>query len=113
MPSFEIENYSLAQFNRSASTNGTRAVIRFYDATDNLVIYAQFWKGDTLLPNRLHNGVYYLYFAWDEYLPMVDMLRNEKPIYGAIADSLTWGYITTRREPIGEAEIDELTRVID
>jgi len=110
MPSFKIENYTLQQLCRSASTNGTRGVIRFHDDSGDLVIYAQFWKGATLPPIRVHNGIYYLYFAWDEYLPMVDMLRNEKPIYATVADSLTWGFITTREEPVGEDEMAELSQ---
>jgi len=108
MPSFRIENYRLQQLSLSAFAEGTRTRIALYDDSGNYVIRAGFRKGNPLPPNSSHNGIYYLYFAWDEYLPLVDMLRNEKPIYALVSDSLDWGMIYTGSEPIGEEEVDEL-----
>jgi hypothetical protein len=46
-----------------------------------------------------------LFFPIADLLPFVDMLRNEKPIYGHLrADHPQWTSVTTSNEPVGEGE---------
>jgi hypothetical protein len=38
--------------------------------------------------------------------PFVDMLRNEKPVYGHLrGDRPEWTSVTTGKEPVGEGEL--------
>jgi hypothetical protein len=40
--------------------------------------------------------------------PFVDMLRNEKPVYGHLrGDKPEWMSVTTGKEPVGEGEADK------
>jgi hypothetical protein len=40
------------------------------------------------------------------YTHILDILRNEKPIYFSFSQKSKLGYIHTGKEPVGEGEID-------
>ena len=47
----------------------------------------------------------YMFMPMSDMLAFVDILRNEKPIYGHLrADRPEWTSITTTQEPVGEGE---------
>ncbi|MEQ8674949.1 MAG: hypothetical protein RLP44_03730 [Aggregatilineales bacterium] len=49
----------------------------------------------------------YMFLPMSDMLAFVDILRNEKPIYGHLrADRTDWTSVTTSQEPVGEGEID-------
>ena len=53
--------------------------------------------------HRRHYGA--LFFPIADLMPFIDMLRNEKPIYGHLrADNPQWTSVTTSNEPVGEGE---------
>ncbi len=46
-----------------------------------------------------------LFLPFRDISVLVDLLRNEKPLYAHLrADRLAWTSITTNREPVGEGE---------
>ena len=46
-----------------------------------------------------------LFLPFRDISVLVDLLRNEKPLYAHLrADRLSWTSITTNREPVGEGE---------
>jgi hypothetical protein len=46
----------------------------------------------------------YLHVCFDQYQGIIDLLRNEKPIYAFYRDDVKLGYVGTSTEPVGEAE---------
>jgi len=79
--------------------------------TANSNIYLYFYKEGVQLPeNRspIHGGRQhvYLYFPYNHYPNMIDLLRNEKPINVFYRDDFKLGYLTTSMEPVGENEFE-------
>ena len=80
--------------------------------TANSNIYLYFYKeGVQLRENRssIHGGRQhvYLYFHYNHYPNMIDLLRNEKPINVFYRDDFKLGYLTTSMEPVGENEFED------
>lgn len=48
--------------------------------------------------------IYYVYYHVDRYLAMIDILRNEKPLFFYYNHDNHESYVTTSGEPVGEAE---------
>lgn len=72
-----------------------KAVLRFVD--------------NTLPANSMEKigskNVYYGYFNTKQFSPLIDILRNEGPLYFYFNHSNKECYITTEDEPVGEGEI--------
>ena len=49
-------------------------------------------------------NIYYVYYHADNYPAMIDILRNEKPLYFYYNHDNHESYVTTSNEPVGEAE---------
>ena len=52
------------------------------------------------------NKLVYLRYPMSMYPNVIDLLRNEKPIYFSYSESLKMGHIRTGKEPIGEGSDD-------
>lgn len=70
----------------------------------------RFVKGG--LPENKENhigskNIYYAYFHQDQFYPMVDVLRNEKPLFFYYNHDNHECYITTSSEPVGEHEMSD------
>ena len=50
------------------------------------------------------NEVLNIYFHETELVPLLDTLRNEKPLFVKFHTDLKWGSVGTNREPVGEQE---------
>jgi hypothetical protein len=49
----------------------------------------------------------YMFMPISDILPFVDMLRNEKPVFGHLrGDKPEWTSVTTSNEPVGEGEMN-------
>ena len=79
--------------------------------SENLVGACWFLREGQALPaNRkatLSSGspYYILYYRYSQMSDLVDLLRNEKPIYLFFRDEDKLGYLTTSAEPVGEEEL--------
>jgi hypothetical protein len=45
-----------------------------------------------------------IYFHEAEFVPLLDTLRNERPMYVKYNTDLKWGSVGTGKEPVGEQE---------
>lgn len=50
------------------------------------------------------NGVLNIYFYETQFVPMLDTLRNERPVHVKFNAGLKWGSVGTGKEPVGEQE---------
>lgn len=87
-----------------------RAIIRCYN-DNSLILEANFYPGKNRIPENyysINSKLVYLRYPMSMYSQILDLLRNEKPIYFRFNESSKVGFIRTGKEPVGEGEFDEL-----
>lgn len=101
--SIQIRTYNVESF----SSNQNPASINLYDKTGKHFAIAIFRPDSEDLPEANHgtDGKYRLYYYRKYFSDVIDLLRNEKPVYmhfwsGAGSNT----HIGTKREPVGEEE---------
>lgn len=70
---------------------------------------ANFYRDNKSLPENYHDvnsKLVYLKYPLSMYPKIIDILRNEKPIYFSYSDKSKLGYFRTGKELIGEGESD-------
>ena len=97
----EITSYDYGAHS-SQGTGGSTWFIRLWSASGFLGS-ALFMKDATLLGAGKYVGGYVLYYDNGDLPWVVDMLRNEKPVYLSYDRGNAW--LKTTQEPIGEGEI--------
>ena len=105
--SSEIENYSVLLLTGYSGGGGSQiGFVYLYGPANQYLGYVGIIKdGEPLPANVQHsNDILNIYFHEAEFVPLLDTMRNEKPIYVRFHTSLKWGSIGTDREPVGEAE---------
>lgn len=107
---FLVERYQVTLGDHTATWAGTtvkaRGIVACFGEFLRLLFY--FLPEDSPLPSPIwveEARVSVVFLPFDTMAPFVDVLRNEKPIYGNI-DSEAPGesYISTLHEPVGEEE---------
>jgi hypothetical protein len=100
---YEVTTYRY-EFRRSAT--GSFAVV-WLSSGDRLVCSAAFVDGGRPLPppNESANGVITMSLRASSLHDVIDMLRNEKPVYFLWSPEAKLASITTFAEPVGEGEI--------
>jgi hypothetical protein len=101
MATWQVGNYRLYQ--NAGITTGTKAVIRLEEQGGANALHAYFMTDDPLPQNNVNGSFYFLYFPYDMFLSMMEMLREEKPIWVHAYNQYNV-YIGTHQEPIGEDE---------
>jgi len=104
----EIKGYNCALF----SSAGNPAKVSLIDENKDYFATAYFRPENETLPQAHIDslGKYRLYFYRSYLHDLIDLLRNEKPLYLLFWDDGTGNtnanntHISTSREPIGEAE---------
>lgn len=110
---FEIDEYKVRLTHALKAKVGgidieARGIISCYGEGMRLIIY--FLTEKSPVPDPFFNaekdkGV--MIRPFDEIGPFVDLLRNEKPIYGHLdSDEPHYNSVTTSKEPVGEEEED-------
>ena len=57
-------------------------------------------------PTQGSNGIYYLHYPRDQYQDIIDLLRNEGPVYlWPQTDTFPYASLGTSPEPVGEGEL--------
>ncbi|GJL53523.1 MAG: hypothetical protein NPIRA02_06550 [Nitrospirales bacterium] len=106
MPSevFEITSYRYYQF--SSRENVFKAVISC-SASGGKTVYVYFDGGEHSLAEARKNGnSYFLYYRYADMANIIDMLRNEKPIWMVyVPEGSNNSRISTSQEPVGEGEL--------
>ncbi|MBZ0280616.1 MAG: hypothetical protein K8L97_07725 [Anaerolineae bacterium] len=109
---FEIKEYmvvwrQLELMNVNGITARVRALVRCTGGEYTLDVY--FLAEDSAYPEPTYdvpNKRGYMYLNIRDIGPFVDMLRNEKPVYGHLrGDRPEWMSVTTGKEPVGEGEL--------
>lgn len=105
MPNFvssSIDKYKVVLYGRGAVGGDLVAFIHCYYNGNN-VMTCEFYSDGSVLPeNRNAGGRVGLTYHWSHFGSVIDVLRNEKPIYFGFIDSTKVGYISTQEEPVGE-----------
>jgi len=84
------------------------AIVKCYH-DDDFVLQLNFYPDTEKLPKNyqdVKSKLVYLRYHLSMYPNIIDLLRNEKPIYFSYSDKSKGGYIRTGKEPIGEGEND-------
>ncbi len=109
MASFKINNYSVRIWSSKRTTNlnpgSAMAGIYLYEGTKYRG-YAYFFADDTPLAAPVYHsssGRIFVHYNLVQFHAILDMLRNEDPIY-LYYHSPTNAGLNTGREPIGEEE---------
>lgn len=101
----EVGTYEVLMI--SGYGNGNQiGFIYFYEPSGGYIGYAGIIKSGAPLPGNVKwpNGVLNIYFSDTQLGPMLDTLRNERPVYVKYNTDLKWGSVGTGKEPVGEQE---------
>ena len=85
-----------------------RVIVKCYH-DDDFVMQANFYPEKMALPENYYDekfNLVYLRYPLSMYADIIDILRNEKPIYFSFSLRSKLGFIRTGKEPIGEGEND-------
>lgn len=110
MPIIEIKKYDVAYYAGGQNSAGYpyRAIIGLRDEDDGLIGAAYFHRDPRTLPvadNRKATGYISCHYPAADYAQVLDLLRNEKPVYVEFEIQLgNMANITTSAEPVGEGE---------
>ena len=83
-----------------------RAIIKCYHDED-FIVQLNFYSEKKSLPVNYWDEKFklvYLRYPISMYGHILDILRNEKPIYFSYSPKTNLGYIRTGKEPVGEGE---------
>lgn len=101
--SIEIDRYSLS---RMSDFSNVRATIWLMDEKDAPIGRIEFRLND--VPQKIQmrpEGYPNVYYSIDAYPDVVDILRNEDPVYLVYSESMGYARVSTSStEPVGEAE---------
>lgn len=106
----EIKSYEVNYFGGGATTDvhPYRAAIKLRRADKTLIGIAYFHRAVSTMPDRDSKnnlGYYECHYHALDYPNVIDLLRNEKPIYFEMMESrIPMGNIATGAEPVGEGE---------
>jgi hypothetical protein len=80
--------------------------VYFYEPSGAYIGYAGIIKSGAPLPANVQwsNGVLNIYFQDTQLVPLLDTLRNERPVFVKFNTDLKWGSVGTGKEPVGESE---------
>ena len=105
----EVGTYEIVLMSHFTTGGGGHQVgfVYFYEPnTEKYIGYAGIIQnGQALPPNQQgSNGVLNIYFHESSLVPMLDTLRNEKPVYVKYNTDLKWGSVGAAAEPVGEQQ---------
>ena len=108
----EIKKYDAAYYAGAKNAAGYpyRAIIGLRDESDGLIGAAYFHRNAGTLPvtdTRKISGYISCHYLAEDYPQVLDLLRNEKPVYLEFDVHLgNMANIRTSAEPVGEGEYD-------
>jgi len=103
MRKIEITNYSYG-FSSSSSVN--RVILSLFNQDQMVCVIFFYDKKSTQFPFMAGNGIVLLEYDISWLDNIVDMLRNEKPVYFFINSNGSY-YLSTEEEPVGEEELQQ------
>jgi len=85
-----------------------RVIVKCYH-DDDFILQLNFYPDNKNLPENyfdVKSNLVYLRFRLLAYANIIDLLRNEKPIYFSYSQKSKVGFVRTGKEPIGEGDND-------
>jgi len=99
----EIKNYHILFYGSPAGYLTNRAQIALFDANNKTAAFLRFNDPGMFFENdSLSGGIIRMHLPSAMFENVLDVLRNEKPVYIYFAQGR--GFLSTSKEPIGEAE---------
>jgi hypothetical protein len=103
----EVGTYKLLMITGYGGGGGNQiGFVYFYEPAGQYIGYVGIIKDGAPTPSNVQwpNGVLNIYFHEAELVPLLDTLRNERPLFVKFNTDLKWGSVGTDREPVGEQE---------
>jgi len=109
MSIIEIKKYDVAYYAGARNVAGYpyRAIIGLRDDNDKLIGAAYFHHNVATMPNadtQKATGYISCHYLAADYSHVLDLLRNEKPVYAEFEAGGNIANIRTSAEPVGEGE---------
>jgi hypothetical protein len=99
----EIKHYHILFYGSPAGYQTNRAQIALYGSDGNTAAYIRFNDPDLLFEDDSQSGgIIRMHLLSAMFHSVVDVLRNEKPMYIYFAQGR--GFLATSKEPVGEGE---------
>ena len=114
MPSEAIKKYTVTYYSGGKNPTGygyyLRAEIHLRGNNDKWLAVLSFHRSPDTMPDTdslTGDGAKGCHYRWEDFPQVLDLLRNEKPLYfGWGSQGQTFAGITTAKEPVGEGEED-------
>jgi hypothetical protein len=101
--STEIKDYHIIFYGSPSGYQTNRAQIALYGSNGKTAAFVRFNDPGMLFENDSQTGgIIYMHLPSAMFQSVVDVLRNEKPIFIYFAQGR--GFLTTSKEPVGEGE---------
>lgn len=99
----EIKNYHVLFYGSPAGYQTNRAQIALYGPDGKTAAFIRFNDPGMLFENDSQSGgIILMYLPSAMFHSVLDVLRNEKPVYIYFAQGR--GFLSTSKEPVGEGE---------
>jgi hypothetical protein len=100
----EVAKYHILFYGSPSGYQTNRAQIALYDDSENTVAYVRFNDPGMFFENDYESdGIIRMHLPSAMFENVLDVLRNEKPIYIYFAAGRA--FLATSLEPVGEAEL--------
>lgn len=99
----EIKNYHILFYGSPSGYQTNRAQIALYGADGRTAAFVRFNDPGMFFENDTQTGgIIQMYLPSAMFRNVLDVLRNEKPVYIYFAQGR--GFLSTSKEPVGEEE---------
>ena len=99
-----IDGYKVVLYGKNRTPETLVAFIHCFSGGRN-VLSCEFYADESAVPDSRFGGCRVgLAYPWSRYCSVIDVLRNEKPVYYGYIFSTKLGYLATHTEPVGEGE---------
>jgi hypothetical protein len=104
MPFFSspIDKYKVVLYGKGAVGGDLAAFIHCYHNGKNVMTCEFYQEGSALPQNRNAGGRIRLTYHWSHFGAVLDVLRNEQPLYFGFIEPTKVGYVSAQDEPVGE-----------
>ena len=101
----EIKNYAVRfHGGPKGSGDGIRAQIHLFNEKNKMVGALDFYESGIALPMDSQQPIIRMSLPANQIYAVVDLLRNEKPLFLEWQEGLKNAYLGTSQEPVGEGE---------
>jgi len=99
----EVKKYHILFYGSPSGYQTNRAQISLYDTNNKVIAYLRFNDPGMFFENDSNaGGIIKMHLPSAMFENIIDVLRNEKPVYIYFAQGK--GFLSTSAEPVGEGE---------